>query len=935
MSASYPKRPYKGLSFYGPQDAGIFAGREDDVRRCSELLGATTTRALVVHGRTACGKSSFLRAGLIPFLEKPEHGFHFLRHGEQKVGPERESAKSLFVRSTENPLAQLATCLYTFIDQGVTVQTPIGLERLDLTEIVGSASSCSDFVQEVGKSPEQLIEALRQLAARWPGTLILVLDQAEEVLSLRRDVAGDIYRDRFFQFLSAFTNCQFDLKLLLAIRTEWYGRFLARLPEKDRQARELRDYSLEDLSEDQMVRAIKHPTTIDQYAFSYDKGVAEKIAAELNSNQIQGKLSCLQVVCDNLYRRITADRVSSARVITNRAFGELGGVEGQLSGYIDRVLTELCSNSGIPAEKQETEKRRWFNLLNSLVTSQPDGTVTTAWRFREDLQRQHDSCGCHIPLGQALQFLEHDDQRILYSTNVISIDDGLPHDCFFLGHDVVGLALRRWEIDQARSTSELEVELSERIDEQSEDFIRRIEESTIESQKRQLKSAWTFFAVAFVAAISAAFLSFYKAGQAINTARDKAIQTAHEEISHNYNRVSSNLALAVYRKVVFHDAIDSIESAMSSLSSTMPADRVRLITNTLHREDEELQQLRTELKELTVSPSYELTIDFIFKFNKSIEALIQCIVLAADRNANDDAVNKQIDVLEHSWKAILSNSTNSDHELSFRDVDRLTSYASYALGVLKIVRFRREFYSGDFLKRTADDRVQLRTRLDEALDYFVTSEKLEKHFAKTVGMQGYVHSQQRKLRVDAAMADAHREDNPALRLKAYPQGIRELETARRYYERAAKLSQHALDESISLNNSADCLMNIARYRVALQNDVEVSNTDSKAVLKLFDTAEDIIQRAELIPDGHPVVFITHAEIIALKRKLEDKEPDEAELLRQKNEIARLVKNARERGYSGFPSDRAAFVQMLELIFEAYPNDDFKDQLWELASPVIE
>ena len=59
--------PYKGLAAFQPEDASLFFGREAFV---DELVGRLrTARKLVVGGPSGSGKSSLLRAGLIPAVE--------------------------------------------------------------------------------------------------------------------------------------------------------------------------------------------------------------------------------------------------------------------------------------------------------------------------------------------------------------------------------------------------------------------------------------------------------------------------------------------------------------------------------------------------------------------------------------------------------------------------------------------------------------------------------------------------------------------------------------------------------------------------------------------------------------------------------------------------------------------------------------------------
>ena len=60
--------PYRGLDGYGAQDAAVFVGRE---RLCAQLVGRLAdvgTGVVVVTGASGSGKSSLVRAGLIPSL---------------------------------------------------------------------------------------------------------------------------------------------------------------------------------------------------------------------------------------------------------------------------------------------------------------------------------------------------------------------------------------------------------------------------------------------------------------------------------------------------------------------------------------------------------------------------------------------------------------------------------------------------------------------------------------------------------------------------------------------------------------------------------------------------------------------------------------------------------------------------------------------------
>ena len=63
------ERPYAGLSVLQPADAGRFFGRDRQVRELLSRLAEQ--RVVVLFGASGAGKSSLLRAGLVPRVDGP------------------------------------------------------------------------------------------------------------------------------------------------------------------------------------------------------------------------------------------------------------------------------------------------------------------------------------------------------------------------------------------------------------------------------------------------------------------------------------------------------------------------------------------------------------------------------------------------------------------------------------------------------------------------------------------------------------------------------------------------------------------------------------------------------------------------------------------------------------------------------------------------
>jgi energy-coupling factor transporter ATP-binding protein EcfA2 len=66
-----PDRPYLGLSAFGEKDAAVFFGRNEEIAEVAEVLTRRRRNAkgfILVLGASGCGKSSLVRAGVLPRL---------------------------------------------------------------------------------------------------------------------------------------------------------------------------------------------------------------------------------------------------------------------------------------------------------------------------------------------------------------------------------------------------------------------------------------------------------------------------------------------------------------------------------------------------------------------------------------------------------------------------------------------------------------------------------------------------------------------------------------------------------------------------------------------------------------------------------------------------------------------------------------------------
>ncbi|MGZ8765440.1 MAG: WD40 repeat domain-containing protein, partial [Acidimicrobiia bacterium] len=169
--------PYKGLAAFQPEDASLFFGREAFV---DELVGRLrTARKLVIGGPSGSGKSSLLRAGLIPAVESG-------------ALPGSQNWRVLLFTPGPDALAELHHQIVTFAPDG-------------------SVPS----VAELRSDPR----SVRAAARAEPGVL-LAIDQFEELFTL--NPSGDA--ECFVAVLAELVDPpRSQVRVAISLRADFYG----------------------------------------------------------------------------------------------------------------------------------------------------------------------------------------------------------------------------------------------------------------------------------------------------------------------------------------------------------------------------------------------------------------------------------------------------------------------------------------------------------------------------------------------------------------------------------------------------------------------------------------------------------------------------------------------------------------------------------------
>jgi WD40 repeat protein len=187
--------PYPGLRPFRRDEAIVFFGRDEQVDQL--LAKLDRSRFLAVVGTSGCGKSSLVRAGLIPALET----------GLLVSGGARWAVATM--RPGDQPMRNLARAL---LDDGV-VTGPAATDE-HAPELLAAA---------LRRGPLGLAEAVRDAPPPGQKKLLLLVDQFEEIFRFRREGDRD-EADAFVELLLASAAVKDPpIYVVLTMRSDYLG----------------------------------------------------------------------------------------------------------------------------------------------------------------------------------------------------------------------------------------------------------------------------------------------------------------------------------------------------------------------------------------------------------------------------------------------------------------------------------------------------------------------------------------------------------------------------------------------------------------------------------------------------------------------------------------------------------------------------------------
>ena len=287
-----PENPYKGLRAFQAGDAQEFFGRDKLTKKLLKRLQEDVEyrRFLAVVGPSGSGKSSVVKAGLIPALWR----------GELSGS---DSWYIVDLLPGKHPLDELEVALTKVASQDV-----------------------SNLSEHLSRDERGLVRAANIILPDDGSELLIVIDQFEEVFTLTTD---EDEQQHFLDLLRyAVTDDRSRVRVVTTLRADYYDRPL-QYPDFGALIQN-RTETVLPLNAEELEQAVRQPAM--QVSVTFEDGLVSRIVSEVHYQP--GALPLLQYALTELFER------RNGRKLTLEAYQEIGGTGGALAKRADEIYLE-------------------------------------------------------------------------------------------------------------------------------------------------------------------------------------------------------------------------------------------------------------------------------------------------------------------------------------------------------------------------------------------------------------------------------------------------------------------------------------------------------------------------------------------------------------------------------------------------------------------
>jgi WD40 repeat protein len=409
------RSPYPGLRALDRSDAAVFFGREAAIVRAFDQIRLTCERGIerlfVILGASGAGKSSFLKAGILPRLTRDSENFVVL----PTIRTERAA-----ISGTEGLLASLQHGLASAGVQQSRAQLREDLLSTGLEPVLGRLASA----RALDARPGQIDRC----------TVVVPVDQFEELFSTDGQIESSQFLDLIGMASGAAAPTDDDVRkrarvlFVITIRSDALPA-LQDHPGGRRLGPVLFSLPAMPASEFKAViegPARRHSETVKPLLVT--PALTEALIAD---SQGSDALPLLALTLEWLYREFMTEH--GARLGVDE-YQRLGRVRGVIDSAVNRALSDADTTPSIPARRQDQDRalERVFGLI---ATVDPD-TLQAKRRVALRSEIRSDSPETDAIVGRLI------DQRLLRSDLRRVTDGEEPVEVVEIAHEAL---LRQWE----------------------------------------------------------------------------------------------------------------------------------------------------------------------------------------------------------------------------------------------------------------------------------------------------------------------------------------------------------------------------------------------------------------------------------------------------------------------------------------------------------
>ncbi|MGH3170636.1 MAG: AAA family ATPase, partial [Trebonia sp.] len=354
--------PYRGLAAFTERDAALFFGRETATAGLTDRMAAHADGdgLVVVSGVSGAGKSSLLRAGVLPRVR--DRGLPGI--------PGASSWPRVILAPGHDPLEELAVRVAPLVGaDAAEVHERLTRDPASFALTARQAAMAGPGPRRAGADTPLAAAETAFAGAETPGRLLLIVDQCEQLFTLCESTRR---RQAFVAALSAAASARPSPAALVvfAVRADFEAR-LADYPELSAAVQDR--YLLTAMTRRQLRLAIARPAVAA--GSRVDDDLVQALLEEVRPGA--GVLPLLSHALDQAWRSRAGESLTLAD------YERAGGIEGAIAASAQRAYDRLS-----PPRRKAA--RQVFTMLTA---TGDDGTDTAIRVSRADLTAGKDADG--------------------------------------------------------------------------------------------------------------------------------------------------------------------------------------------------------------------------------------------------------------------------------------------------------------------------------------------------------------------------------------------------------------------------------------------------------------------------------------------------------------------------------------------------------------